>query len=201
MPARKPPGFALRAARVAARRCQISQKFDCICKYSSRTGHLRPTLEPILRVRTQKANYARRNRTTEKSNQAARRIRRRSCRCNSNPIRCKFNARTDSATVREKPSAPQVRTRSRPRCSRLFIADSTAGCFCRANLKSSASSLSRSTRFSFPFFGRALRSSISFRSVERAVEPAIETTGSQFRILFLHVTDHRNRYIRVAAFP
>ena len=44
------------------------------------------------------------------------------------PRRCTFRATTAKATVWANPSEPFARTRSRPRCSRLLMADSTAGC-------------------------------------------------------------------------
>ena len=64
--------------------------------------------------------------------QAARRSALRSRLCRISPIRCRFAAVTASATVRSNPALPCVRTRSRPRRSKLLIADSTAGCCCRA---------------------------------------------------------------------
>ncbi len=71
----------------------------------------------------------------EGSRRQAARLRRRwararACRCSSSPIRWTLKAVTDRATLRANPSAPYDRTRSLPRCSRLWIADSTAGC-CR----------------------------------------------------------------------
>ena len=58
--------------------------------------------------------------------QAARR--RRALRRSSRPMRRMFRATTERATRRAKPVAPCARTRSSPRCSKLLIADSTAGC-------------------------------------------------------------------------
>ena len=58
--------------------------------------------------------------------QAARR--RRALRRSRRPMRWTFRATTERATTRAKPVAPCARIRSRPRCSRLLIADSTAGC-------------------------------------------------------------------------
>ncbi len=71
----------------------------------------------------------------EGSRRQAARLRRRwararACRCSSSPIRWTLKAVTDRATLRANPSAPYDRTRSLPRGSRLWIADSTAGC-CR----------------------------------------------------------------------
>ncbi len=60
--------------------------------------------------------------------QAARRCRSRAFRRSRRPMRWTFRATTERATTRAKPSAPCARTRSRPRCPRLLIADSTAGC-------------------------------------------------------------------------
>ena len=56
----------------------------------------------------------------------------------SRPMRWTFRATTESATARAKPPAPWARTRSRPRCPRLLIADSTAGCCWRTPAKSSS---------------------------------------------------------------
>ena len=47
-------------------------------------------------------------------------------------MRCRLAASTDRATVRAKPSAPWLRTRSRPRCSNPLMADSIARCARRA---------------------------------------------------------------------
>ena len=74
----------------------------------SRSG--RATNEPVFRERRQAAR------------------RRRAFRRSRRPMRWMLRATTESATTRAKPSAPYARTRSRPRCSRLLIADSTAGC-------------------------------------------------------------------------
>ena len=50
-------------------------------------------------------------------------------------MRCRLAASTDSATVRTKPSAPWLRTRSSPRCFNPLMADSIAGCARRAAAK------------------------------------------------------------------
>ena len=92
--------------------------------------------------------------------QAARRLRRRSAsrmrRRTSRPMRCRLAASIDNATVCANPSAPWERTRSRPRCSRLLIADSTAGCWRLASANACACSRSRSATESRPLRGSAL---------------------------------------------
>ena len=91
--------------------------------------------------------------------QAARRLRRLSAsrmrRRTSRPMRCRLAASIDNATVCANPSAPWERTRSRPRCSRLLIADSTAGCWRLASANACASSRSRSATESRPLRGSA----------------------------------------------
>ena len=56
-------------------------------------------------------------------------------------MRCRLAASTDKATVRAKPSAPWLRTRSSPRCSNPLMADSIAGCARRAATNDSSSSV------------------------------------------------------------
>ena len=85
----------------------------------------------------------------------------RSRRCSTSPIRCRFAATIDRPTIRSKPSGPRDSTRDRPRCSRLLIADSTAGCARRASRNSSSPSRFRSAFVSRPFFGNAFSSSSS----------------------------------------
>ena len=74
-------------------------------------------------------------------------------------MRCRLAASTDSATVRAKPSAPWLQTRSSPRCSNPLMADSIAGCARRTAAKGSSASRSRSALERYPFLGSALMSS------------------------------------------
>ena len=68
--------------------------------------------------------------------------RRRAFRRGRSPMRQMFSATIESATARAQPSAPYASTRSRPRCPRLLIADSTAGY--RRRLAENSSPCSRS---------------------------------------------------------
>ena len=122
------------------------------------TGHRRPFPSPCAgRGRAKSAGDGRA--------QAARRLRRRSAsrmrRRTSTPMRCRFAASIDNATVCANPSAPWERTRSRPRCSRLLMADSTAGCWRLASANACVCSRSRSATESRPLRGSALTSSIA----------------------------------------
>ena len=60
------------------------------------------------------------------------------------PMRWTSRVAMERATVRAKAPAPCARTRSRPRCSRLLIAESTAGCCRRIAANHSSPSRSRS---------------------------------------------------------
>ena len=95
--------------------------------------------------------------------QATSRCRLRSRFCRINPMRCRLAASTDKATVRAKPSAPWLRTRSSPRCSNPLMADSIAGCARRAATNDSFSSRSRSALERYPLPGNALTSSSASR--------------------------------------
>ena len=100
------------------------------------------------------------------------------------PHACAVAQQTDAVQVRGQyrqctvcanPSAPWERTRSRPRCSRLLIADSTAGCWRLASANVCASSRPRSATESRPLRGSALRSSMASSCARcRAVESTVE---------------------------
>ena len=108
---------------------------------SPMSGHQRPGPSPCAGPGGSKS-------TGEGRGQTARRLRRRSasrtCCRTSRPMQCRLAASIDNATVCANPSAPWERTRSRPRCSRLSIADSTTGGWRLASANACASSLSRS---------------------------------------------------------
>ena len=73
------------------------------------------------------------------------------------------------------------------------MADSTAGCCCRANLKSFASSLSRSAQLSLSWQGIKIKHFV--KSVGRTVKPALQARSSGYFFCASRI----NRYI--AAFP
>ena len=58
------------------------------------------------------------------------------------------------------------------------MADSTAGCCCRANLKSFASSLSRSAQLSLSWKGIKIKHFV--KSVGRTVKPALQARSSGY---------------------
>ena len=134
---------------------------------------------------------------------ARRRWRIRSSACSIRPRRCRLAASTERATVRSKPSAPQLRTRSRPRCSRPLMADSTAGCARRAAAKASSFSRSRSARDRYPFFGRTLRSRIwsSRMRFSELWKPRVEAARPQVREPLLGRPHQRHCRIDVLAVP
>ena len=72
------------------------------------------------------------------------------------PDPVQVGAITESDTARGRPSTPRARTRSRPRCPRLVVRDSTPGCFLRIAANSLSDPHSRSTFPGHPFFGSAL---------------------------------------------
>ena len=119
------------------------------------------------------------------------------------PTRSTFAARMDKATVRAKPALPWVRTRSRPRCSRLLIADSTAGCCWRASAKSGLRLVCAAAGGQAALGGHG----VEFQPVAegdlvlRAVKAAVEAAGEKFREAFPRGHDDGNRGIGVAPLP
>ena len=151
VPARKPPNFAPKAA--SYRRCQP----EIAC---ASIGHLRPMAEPILRFRAQKAYCARRNGTIRKKNQAARRSRRRSCRCSSMQIQRENRQRDRSAETVISTRTNTVEITLFEVVYRRF----NRRMFLLSKFEVLRFFSFRSIRFRFPFRGRALRSRISSSS-------------------------------------
>ena len=126
-----------------------------------------------------------------------------SCLRRTKPRRCTLNATIDSATIRANPSAPSARTRSRPRCSRLLIADSIAGCWRRALRKVSgrlALTIGlRPTALAWQYV--VIQQGIQSYPVLRTVKAAVKAAQAQVWILLLRPLDDRHCNIPSAAFP
>ena len=84
------------------------------------------------------------------------------------PIRCTLPARTDSATIRANPAFDVSRMRSKPRCSKLLIADSTPGCRCLASRNLSSLSRCLSALDNRPLVGSAKFVRFAFRAFRPA---------------------------------
>ena len=147
-----------------------------MCKYSARIGQLQPMAEPISRFRARKPIA--RDGTEQSGREAARRSRRRSCRCNSNPIRCRFSARIDNATGETVSS-----TRTNTVKATLFEV-----VYCGFNRRMLLTSefevlnfLSfpfTSVQFSFSWQGIKIQNFI--KSVGRTVKPALQARSSGY---------------------
>ncbi len=118
------------------------------------------------------------------------------------PGRWTFAASTASATAPAKPSFQWLRTRSRPRCSRLLMADPPAAWARRAQRNASPLSRTRSAFDSLPFRGMASApASRQAPAGPGAVRTAVEAHHRQVGEPGPRLPAHGDRHVHVAPLP